>query len=688
MLHGWNLCENVQKLEAKAAQAGVPPPPVDPPPSKPARQPQLLPHQHPPPPFPHSHIGMGRNPRPIDQRLLRALKEQQGQLETVLRRKKELRKKLKEIRKGIDEAEEEQYWEEQMEKMNQLEEKIKESASSNAGEISAETRSDPILQKLIEQNMEWQQFMREYVGLDGRAHRPSERDPMPKRQHHVRFHHHGRSPHDRFETDDTRGEGEASSWKSSSQSDDVERDGTMDPESVKMGEGSALMHDHPSSRYSGGTPKRPQPHVLKRRESSFAHLELGPQDEVAKALQALDIPVDDFDDDDDDDDDDDVDNDGKGNTSLHARSRTSGSLSMDFDAEELKVSRFRSVVYAILFCFVLRDYWRSSLRQTSAEGDSEMKDYIDVYRKLCTRMIRNSSKSPILSVLQEPKQELNVCENQPKMRVFKMGFGKLKQKDIDLRLMKIKVRVKGLIGSIRAAMTPRMDTLSEDDIRSQNALYRFLFDVVCEGTFIPDGFFFLHERDEILFDDRKRIRVISDLGRRLVISNFIVCRCLIEDVLLSTKRSATKKIFLNFQILSTALYLCYCASFDGDVREESVIKQLIPQEQIDHLRAQLGTWVGEMGAVIREDMAVIIEQVRKVEKDETKTKHMRRAFFDMVKRFRNLLREYERRKEDRERRKARIQAQVNKLMGIDGGQGGKMGEEEDDDEEEEEEDVL
>ncbi len=193
-----------------------------------------------------------------------------------------------------------------------------------------------------------------------------------------------------------------------------------------------------------------------------------------------------------------------------------------------------------------------------------------VYFDTTKAWLAKLARVPLLSVLQEPKADLDISRRSLLGAMYTKGlttkFGAILNRKsavaLEPKFLKLKVRVKGLIDAL-------IKSTEKKDI--PGGIIDFLRRISSDGVYFPSEYFSIREKEALEFDSlggTRNMHLCVNLpnGRfcsrlHLVLLNFLLVRILIPQVILQPwsagigVKSTKKQILRNLKNMATLLYL-------------------------------------------------------------------------------------------------------------------------------------
>jgi hypothetical protein len=230
---------------------------------------------------------------------------------------------------------------------------------------------------------------------------------------------------------------------------------------------------------------------------------------------------------------------------------------------------FRSGVYAVLMVKMLEHLLRSTKLEQKAKSARDFKDMLHIYFDATKAWLIKLARVPLLSVLQEPKIDLDMTSSSLFQSAAK-GFTKkfdaiLSLKNtaaLETKFLKLKVRVKGLIDAV-------LKSTEKNDIPS--GIVEFLKRISNDGVYFPENYFSQKEKEVLEFDPlgaTRNMELIENTPtkvkcyrRHVMLLNFIFIRILIPHIVLQPwdvgigAKTTSRRVQSNLKNVATLIYL-------------------------------------------------------------------------------------------------------------------------------------
>ena len=237
---------------------------------------------------------------------------------------------------------------------------------------------------------------------------------------------------------------------------------------------------------------------------------------------------------------------------------------------------FRSIVKCILFPLRLQKLVHLSEQESVHKDQEDVAEFMNLYFDLSKNWLSSLVKTPVLSVVKNSKLNLDIASKHTasdftaNMKAM-FGAGKKKKDIVKEKLMQCKVRVKGLLDVLLSACRVSKASTSNSSSKGiPQKLCEFLAKYfVMDGVAFPSNYLFKYEERALEFnvlgmtrrmvyrekgpdqeDGEDNEAATLDLNNddhngkhgylntsrpRMLIINFLICRVLINEVLMNTK---------------------------------------------------------------------------------------------------------------------------------------------------------
>ena len=138
-------------------------------------------------------------------------------------------------------------------------------------------------------------------------------------------------------------------------------------------------------------------------------------------------------------------------------------------------SKFRMAAYVVWFPFVLKNFVEKKRQRNKATALEDMTDGIRLYSEVGKSWLVKVIRAPLTSIVIDPELDLDIATS-----------GKV-PRNFDAKLLKVKVRIHGILEALWNAEVPRSVRL-------------FLIRFIGEHNFIPAEYMSQYERVRLQFD--------------------------------------------------------------------------------------------------------------------------------------------------------------------------------------------
>ena len=180
----------------------------------------------------------------------------------------------------------------------------------------------------------------------------------------------------------------------------------------------------------------------------------------------------------------------------------------------------------------------------------DMSAAIEIFTEVATTWALKAIRAPLTSVINEPELDLNILT---KAQSLRQGQGRPDQ--INTKVLKIQVRIKGILEGIREEI-PNLPT----------QLRVFLQQMTSNGVLIPHSYLTGFERSRLDFDAHGAVRNFSKDNQKMLICMFFLTRIIVSRLLLNGYKhglpfNPNSTTAINLKILASILELLTLTSF-------------------------------------------------------------------------------------------------------------------------------
>mmetsp|Transcript_38198 Transcript_38198/g.36559 ORF Transcript_38198/g.36559 Transcript_38198/m.36559 type:complete len:176 (+) Transcript_38198:103-630(+) len=156
-----------------------------------------------------------------------------------------------------------------------------------------------------------------------------------------------------------------------------------------------------------------------------------------------------------------------------------------------------------------------------------MQNALEMYNEIAKAWVMKAIKKPLLSIINE--QNLNFDFNEPGISI----------QEADHRLMKMKVRVKGILQGF---------VEHTNAIIMPIPLIIFMASLCKEKTYVVDGFMFPFEFNRLQLDEYGAIMKIDNNLTKMICGIYLISKILVAKVLLNPTKAGLTMSFTDVQL--------------------------------------------------------------------------------------------------------------------------------------------